>query len=185
MKRKAVQKQLAEEAMALDPKYARPYRIVALCHIGDIFLGLSKSPKKSMEQAVEMAQKAISLDESDPCGYEVLSIIYMFKRQHERAIAEAERAIALDPNMADAHSVLGAVLATAGRQQEAIAPLEKAIRINPMAPPIYFRRLGFAYRDMGRYEEAIAQFKKAINRSPDSLFAHLGLAATYSLAGRD
>ena len=61
-------RQLAEEAIALDPEYARPYRIVATCHITDIFWGLSKSRKKSMEQAVEMAQKAISLDESDPGG---------------------------------------------------------------------------------------------------------------------
>ena len=86
----------------------------------------------------------------------------MFKRQYEKAIAEAERAIALDPNRADAYSMLGAVLHMVGRPQEAIAPLEKAIRINPMAPSIYFRRLGTAYRDIGRYEEAIVQLKKAI-----------------------
>jgi adenylate cyclase len=178
-------RQLAEEAMALDPEYARPYRIVAACHITDIFWGLSKSRKKSMEQAVEMAQKAISLDESDPRGYQILSMIYQFKRQYERALAEAERAIALDPNRADAYSRLGTVLAQAGRQQESIAPLEKSIRINPMAPSLYFRRLGTSYRDTGRYEEAIAVFKKAINLAPDSLYAHVGLAATYSLAGRD
>jgi TolB-like protein/Flp pilus assembly protein TadD len=178
-------RQLAEEAMALDPEYARPYRILAICHIRDVFFGWSKSRKKSLEQALELAQKAISLDESDPCGYEVLSSIYMFKKQYERAMAEAERAIALDPNGADAHSQLGTVLAMVGRQQEAIAPLEKAIRINPMARSIYFRRLGTAYRDTGRYEEAIAQLKKAINRAPDSLYPHIGLAATYSLAGRD
>jgi adenylate cyclase len=138
-----------------------------------------------MEQAVEMAQKAISLDESDPCSYEILSGIYMFKRQHERAIAEAERAIALDPNGADAHSQLGIVLAYAGRQQEAIAPLEKAIRINPIPPSLYFGRLGVAYRDTGRYEEAIAVQKKAISLTPDNPLAHLFLASTYSLAGRD
>jgi adenylate cyclase len=178
-------RQLAEEAIALDPDYARPYIILAHCHIGDVWFGRSKSRKKSMEQAVEMAQKAISLDESDPSCYVLLSGIYMFKRQYERAIAEAERAIALDPNRASAYSQLGTVLASAGRQQEAIAPSEKAIRINPMAPPIYFRRLGYTYSDMGRYEEAIAVFKKAINLAPDSLYAHLGLAATYSLAGRD
>ena len=109
----------------------------------------------------------------------------MFKKQYERAIAEAERAIALDPNRADAYSMLGTVLHMVGRQQEAIMPLEKAIRINPMAPSIYFRRLGTAYRDIGRYEEAIVQLKKAINLSPDSLYPHIGLAATYSLAGRD
>jgi TolB-like protein/Tfp pilus assembly protein PilF len=178
-------RQMAEEAIALDPEYARPYRILAGCHLLDLWFGLSKSPKKSLEQAVEMAQKAISLDESHPCGYEILSGIYMLMRQHEKAIAEAERAIALDPNGADAYSVLGIVLIYAGRQQEAIAPLEKAIRINPIAPSKYFKRLGIAYRDTGRYEEAIAQLKKAINRSPDSLLAHLTLTATYSLAGRD
>ena len=109
----------------------------------------------------------------------------MFNKQYERAIAEAERAITLDPNGADAYSQLGIVLQMVGRRQEAIAPLEKAIRINPMAPSIYFRRLGSAYRDIGRYEEAIVQLKKAINLSPDSLYPHIALAATYSLAGYD
>jgi adenylate cyclase len=180
-----VARQLAEEAMALDPKYARPYRILAACHVSDVFLGWSKSPKKSLEQALELAQKAISLDESDPCGYEVLSSVYMFKGEYERAIAEAERAIALDPNGADAYSQLGTVLQLVGRPQEAIAPLEKAIRINPIAPSIYFRRLGTAYANMGRYEDAIVQLKKAIDLAPDSLFPHLVLAATYSKAGRD
>ena len=178
-------RQMAEEAIALDPEYARPYRILAGCHLLDLWFGLSKSPKKSLERALEMAQKAISLDESHPCGYEILSSIYMLMRQREKAIAEAERAIALDPNGADAYSQLGIALIYAGRQQEAIAPLEKAIRINPIAPSKYFKRLGIAYRDTGRYEEAIAQLKKAINRSPDSLLAHLTLTATYSLAGRD
>jgi adenylate cyclase len=172
-------RQLAEEAMALDPEWASPYRILAHCQLGD----LSKPP--SIEQAVELAQKAISLDESNPDGYVLLSSIYMLKRQYERAIAEAERAIALDPNGANGHSSLGVMLAMVGRPQEAIAPLEKAIRINPMAPPIYFRRLGIAYRDTGRYEEAIAQFKKAIDRSPDNLLSHITLTVTYSLAGRD
>jgi adenylate cyclase len=98
--------------------------------------------------------------------------------------AEAERAIALDPNGADAHLRLGDALHYAGRQKEAIASLEKAIRINPIPPPSYFYYLGRAYRATGRYEEAIALFKKAINRAPDNLYAHIGLAATYGLAGR-
>ena len=178
-------RQLAEEAMALDPEYASAYIILAFCHIREVFFGWSKSPKESLEQALELAQKAISLDESSPSCYVLLSSIYMFKKQYEKAIAEGERAIALDPNGADAYSQLGTVLQMVGRQQEAIAPLEKAIRINPMAPSIYFRRLGTAYRDIGRYEDAIVQLKKAINLSPDSLYPHSALAATYSLAGRD
>ena len=178
-------RQLAEEVMALDPEYAAAYIILGYCHIRDVFFGRSKSRKESLEQALKLAQKAISLDESFPSCYGLLSIIYMFKKQYEKAITNAEQAIALDPNGADAYSRLGGVLHMAGRRQEAIAPLEKAIRINPMAPSIYFRRLGTAYRDIGRYEEAIVQLKKAINLSPDCLYPHTALAATYSLAGRD
>jgi adenylate cyclase len=178
-------RQLAEEAMALDPKYARPYRILASCHVNDVFFGLSKSPKTSLEQAMQLAQKAISLDESDPYGYDILSSVYMFKGEYEKAIAEAERAIALDPNLSQAYSQLGTALISAGRPQEAIAPLEKAIRINPMAPSIYFRRLGTAYAFTGRYEDAIVQLKKAIHLAPDSLIPHLSLAAIYSEVGRD
>jgi adenylate cyclase len=178
-------RQLAEEAMALDPEYAGPYIILAYSHVQDVFFGRSKSRKESLQQALKLAQKAISLDDSFPSSYLLLSTIYMFKKQYERAIAEAERAIALDPNRADAYSMLGGVLHMMGRPQEAIAPLEKAIRINPIAPSIYFRRLGTAYRDIGRYEEAIVQLKKAISLSPDSLYPHSGLAATYSLADRD
>ena len=36
---------------------------------------------------------------------------------------------------------------------------------------------------MGQYEEAIAAFKKAI-RWPEYIYGHIGLTASYSLAGR-
>jgi TolB-like protein/Tfp pilus assembly protein PilF len=178
-------RKMAEEALALDPEYARSYRVLAITRVMDIFYGTSKSPKSCVERALELAQKAISMDESDPCGYETLSFIYLIKRQHDRAIAEAERAIALDPNGADAYYRLGHALHYAGRAEEAIVSLEKAIRINPIAPATYFLNLGRSYRAAGRYEEAIGEFRKAINRTPDNFFAHFGLAATYSLAGRE
>jgi len=178
-------RQLAEEAMALDPEYASAYIILAFCNIHDVFYGWSKSGKESLEQAFEMAQKAISIDESSPSAYVLLSSVYMFKKQYDKAIAEAERAIAFDPNGDSAYSQLGVVLHMVGRPQEAIAPLEKAIRLNPNGPSLYFRRLGSAYRDIGRYEEAIVQLKKAINLTPDDLYPHSALVATYSLSGRD
>ena len=177
-------RQRAEEAIALDRDYARPYRVLAFSHVMDVVFGTSQSPKYSLGQADSLVKKAISLDESDPCGYEVLSFIYLMKKEHDRAIAEAKRAIALDPNGADAYYRLGSALIWAGRPEDAIAPLEKAIRINPIAPAGYFRNLGRGYRDTGRYEEAISKFTKAISRAADSPIAHFELAATYSLAGR-
>jgi len=37
----------------------------------------------------------------------------------------------------------------------------------------------------GRFEETVLEFKKALQDAPDNLFAHLGLAGTYGLMGRE
>ena len=37
----------------------------------------------------------------------------------------------------------------------------------------------------GRFEEAVSAYKKAIQLAPDNFTAHLGLAITYSLMGRE
>jgi adenylate cyclase len=48
-----------------------------------------------------------------------------------------------------------------------------------------FLHLGHAYRATGRFEEAVSEYKRALQRAPDNFFAHLGLAATYSIMGRE
>jgi adenylate cyclase len=45
--------------------------------------------------------------------------------------------------------------------------------------------LASSYVQLGRYEEAIKEYKKALHRAPDSAMPHVGLAATYSLMGRE
>ena len=63
--------------------------------------------------------------------------------------------------------------------------LQKAIRLNPLGETGYFLHLGHAYRVTGRFEEAVSAYKKSLQRSPDNIFAHLSLAATYSMMGRE
>jgi adenylate cyclase len=42
-----------------------------------------------------------------------------------------------------------------------------------------------AYREVGRYKEAITACQEAIRRQPNNEFAHLVLAATYIMVGRE
>jgi adenylate cyclase len=63
--------------------------------------------------------------------------------------------------------------------------LQKAIRLNPFAPSWCFLFLGQALRITGRLEEAISEFKKALQFSPDYILAHVDLAATYGMMGRE
>ena len=72
-----------------------------------------------------------------------------------------------------------------GRSEEAIQELQKAIRLNPVGESSNFFHLGHAYRATGRFEEAVSEYKKALQRALDNIFAHLGLAATYSMMGRE
>jgi adenylate cyclase len=178
-------KQLAEEAIALDPEFARAYYALASAHMMDVWFGLSKSPKESLEKSVELTQKAISLDPKDSRHYAQLGYLYAMKREYDKAIAEGEKAVALDPGGADAHAWLGMILNFADKPKEAIPLFEKAIRLNPIGPTWYFQNFGHSYRMMGQYQEAITQYKKALRIAPNNIMAHLGLASTYSLLGRD
>jgi adenylate cyclase len=177
-------RQLAEEAIALDPGYAMAYLRLSATHLMDLLYGSSKSPRESLKLAEELVQKALALDANLAEAHAFLGRIYLTKRQHEKAIAEGERALAMAPNSAFIHAALAFTLRHSGRPEEAIALFKKAIRLNPIPPAWYFSGLGFSYFELGQYEEAMAEFRKALNCAPDSQFSHIGLTATYSKLGR-
>jgi adenylate cyclase len=181
----ALAKQLAEEAVALDPKYAPAYRALSGAHQMDVWLGTSKSPKQSLAKAMELAQKAIALDDTYAEAYSLLGFLYSMTEQHDKAVATAEHGVALNPNSADAHMLLGHTLRFAGRHEEAIPEYKIAIRLNPIPPNNYLFGLGMSYAYKGQYEEAITWGKKAVLQKPNSFLAHLMLTAIYSFSGRD
>jgi adenylate cyclase len=174
----------AEEAIALDPKYAGAYLRLSATLIMDLSYGTTESPEQSLRRAEECIQKALALDDSSGEAHAFLGRIYLSKRQYEKAIAEGERALALDPNSDFVQAALAYSLFFAGRFEEAIAMYQKVIRLNPF-PVWYSQMLASSYVQLGRYEEAIKEYKKALLRAPDSAMPHVGLAATYSLMGRE
>jgi len=178
-------KQLLEEAIALDPEYGVAYGFLGSCHLFDAIYGWSKSPSKSIKRAFELAQKALSLDDSLSQPYVVISRIYLLQGKHEKAIAEAQQAIEINPNGAWAIFNLGWILRCAGRPEEGIPLMKKSIRLNPISHVTEFDTLGRAYFLAGRYEEAIAAYKTTVKLDPDYRDAHVGLAATYAVLGRE
>jgi adenylate cyclase len=181
----ALGKQFAEEAIALDPKYASAYFILAGAHMMDVWLGASKSPKQSLAKAMELLQKAIVLDDTFAEAHGLLGFLYSMTRQHDKAVAKAEQAVALNPNSAECHYRLGKILTFAGRWKESIPEYERAIRLNPIPPNKYLFSIGLAYGWTGQYEKAITWCKKAVHQKPNSYLAHFMLTVVYSLSGRD
>ncbi|HUL11184.1 MAG TPA: tetratricopeptide repeat protein, partial [Methylococcaceae bacterium] len=159
--------------------------LLAYTHTMDYWFGSAKSPRESLEKAIELAQKAIALDDAYAQAHGLLSLLYSDKREYEKALAEGQRAVALDPNGADVHAYYAMSLTYAGRPEEAIPLFQEAIRLNPLAPSTYFQMLGHALRITGRFEEAVSAYKKALQRAPNSITAHIALVATYSMMGRE
>lgn len=175
-------RKLAEEAISLDPNYASAYRALALATIHDIWLGLSKDPRESLKQCLELYKKAVTLDESFAMGYAGLGYTLVMMRQYDEGIAQAERGLELEPNSADVVYAYANILLYAGR--DSIPFFERAIRLNPKPPNTYLRNYAEALREAGRYEKAIVQLKKAIEREPGDIFSNIFLTAAYGMAGR-
>ena len=181
----ALARQLAEEAIALDPDYAWAYYALGRFHVVDVWAGTSKSPKESIGKAIALVQKAIALDDTFAEAHGYLGFLYSMTRQHDRAVAQAEKAVALSPNAADSHFRLGKVLTFAGRLEESIPEYKIAIRLNPIPPGYYLWSLGLSYAFTGQYDEAIEWCEKALRQEPNDLLAQVMMTAVYSFSGRD
>jgi adenylate cyclase len=180
-----VARRIAEEAVAMCPDNPMPYVLLGWVNQQDFWLGNTKSPQETIEKGIELAQKALSMDNSISLAYALLSEFYSIKREHDKAIAAGERAVALAPSSAIAHQFYGLSLVYACRPEEGIPLLQRAIRLNPFSPTALFTHYGHALRGAGRFEEAVSAYKKAIQLSPNNIFAHFNLAVTFIWMDRE
>jgi adenylate cyclase len=178
-------RRMVEEAIAKCPENPLGYVSLGWVYEHDYWLGNTKSPRETLEKFTELAQKALSMDDSIASAHNLLCWSYIFKREYDKAIGEGERAVALDPNSTYVLDAYGHSLRFAGRPKEAIPLYQRAIRLSPFGPSWLYLGSGAPLRDTGRFEEAVSAYKKAIQLSPDNLLAHLSLAGTYMRMGRE
>ena len=174
-------RRMFERAIALDPDYADAHAMLSHTYFRDWSMVWTQDTR-SLDHAVESAERATALDDLLPRAHRALGIALLWKKAHERAIAEVRRALALAPGDADSHWNLGEV-ASWSHPEEAIQPVHRAMRLNPHYPASYLYTLGHAYFLMRRYENASAELRRVIKRNPDWLPAHAFLAATLAELG--
>ena len=135
-------------------------------------------------RAVELAEKALALHDSDPMIHALWGAIYLRQRRYDQAIAEGEKSVALGPNQAMPHLMLAMYLSHTGRYKEALPLVRKAMRLHPYYPSIYLELLGEVYLQMEEYEEAVEAYKMLVIREPHRIVGHQGLAIVYIRLGR-
>jgi len=177
-------RRMAEEAIALDPRYAEAYVVLSITHTNDVFLGTS-SPKESIPKAMELTKKALALNGSLADAHSKLGLLYVWSGRYDEAVAETERGVELDPNSGQMNYNLAVALRFAGRSKEAIPVILKALRQEPIAPDNYVQNLALAYFQTGDCREATAASDKGPWREPDNLMSHVIRSMVYGLCDRD
>jgi len=180
----ALAQRMAEEAIALDPKYAEAYAFLGWIYFWKMLYGPTRH-EDDVQKATELTQKALAMNGSLTDAHSNLGILYWYSGRYDEGIAEAERAVELDPNSGYAHFALGFLLRMAGKPKEAIPEILKALRLEPMAPDIYNRQLALDYFQAGDCKEAIATCEKGLKRQPDHLISRVTSAAVYGACGRE
>jgi adenylate cyclase len=181
-------RRIAEEALAMCPEVPTAYLLMANVHSLDYWLGSTRSPRESLDKAIELVQKALALDDTTAEAHGFLGYLYTQKREYEKGIAQGERAVALNPGDSTVLVYYAMSLNFGGRSEEAITLLQKAIRLNPVGSYYNYLcnlHLGNALMMTGRFEEAVSAYKKVIQHTPNNIWGHIMLTATYSEMGRE
>src|SRR5262249_33294675 len=106
-----------ERAIELDPKFASAYALLGLVALYDNLLTVSKVRPPRIE---ELAEKALSADESDARAHALSAWVWLQKGDRGRAIAEAKLVTALAPNDADGRATVADIFNSLGMPNEGL-----------------------------------------------------------------
>jgi TolB-like protein/rhodanese-related sulfurtransferase len=175
-----------EEAIQLDPGYARAHAALATvywdAYVNDwtTELGiLSFEAEEGWEEHLELAMKV-----PNALAHTLQSRVLVSQSRYQEAVVEAEKAVALDGNKATAYAGLANALILAGKPAEGADLIRKSMRLDPHHPPGHLITLGQAQFDMEHYKAAAATFERAVKRNVDDDFPWIYLASSYGHLGR-
>jgi adenylate cyclase len=171
-----------EEAIRLDPSYAKAHSKLAWAHMVEAAEGWSEDHEVSLAKGHECALASIAADDNESWAHWALAGYYAYAMQHDLAIATFERALELNPNDADVLTDVGYFLCYAGRAEEGRVFAKKAMKLNPYHPEWYLMQFVQVCFDARRYQEAIATFESLRSIEGTTMTA-LYLAASHAALG--
>ncbi len=174
---------MLEKAIELDPRFSLAFSHLSRNHVIAYSNRWGETPDESLELAMQLGQRAVELDASNPHAHFAVSAAALWMKQHDVSIAAAEKCLAIAPNFADGHGILALILVYSGKAREAIASLNKAMRLDPHYRDIYLHFLALAHVQLGEYEQAVAVLKRRLVRKPESDISRMLLAAVYGHLG--
>ena len=129
------------------------------------------------ERAVEIAQRAVAVEESAG-NLAILAMALDWDSQYDEAIKIALRAVDKDPLSAEAHAALGEVYADRNNWSRALEEGRQAEKLNPNSAFVQ-RSLGYILSMQGRYEEALDTYARAAELEPNLGYIYISAGNIY------
>jgi len=172
------------QALAIDPNYARAYAGLSLSHFNEWSCQLWELYEDSEQFAYEYATRAAQLDGTDHVVEMILGRIYIFRRQFEQAEFHIDRSLYLNHSDADNLIQLATCMAFLGRIADAERLVEKALQLNPYRNLWYYQYASFVHFVKKDYQTSI---NMALKRQLTKVWVDLPgyIAAAYAYLGDD
>jgi adenylate cyclase len=174
---------LFEEAIRLEPDYARAHAGLGLAWAVASLYAPQVRPDDALARAEAAARRAIELDPALADAHAALGYTYQWLWRWEDALRELKRAVELNPNHSTSRQWYGEQLTLAGRAAEAESQLRQAVALDPLSP-VAHGNLGLVLLLNGRVPAAIAQLEATQRMDPGLAFPLLLLHRTYLHVGR-
>jgi TolB-like protein/tetratricopeptide (TPR) repeat protein len=159
---------------------------LALVHFLNAFYGWGFSRRESLKAMVELAEKAVAMDDHDALALTILAWAYLFAMKWDEALAAIDRAILTSPNFAPAIGIRAGILACNDEPDLGIAAAAEAVRRSPRDAfmPFWLMALYWAYHSLQNYEEALEVARQAARLAPENPTFRRQLAVAYHMLGR-
>jgi tetratricopeptide (TPR) repeat protein len=171
-----------EQAIKLDPRYARAWAGLAWAHSAQADVG-SVPVAQGYRKAREEVERALAMDANVAEAHVAMGWI---KATYDWDWAGAEvsyqRALALEPNNKAAVVSAAGLAATLGRFEAAMALDRKALELDLLCPCVHATLAGHTYY-AGQLEDAVIDLKKALELNPAYIGAHGSLGRVYLAQG--
>jgi adenylate cyclase len=146
-----------QQALEIDPHYARAWAMVAICQARLHWIG------KSQDSGLAAAEKALALDTSLAEAHAARGRVLAANGRYEESFLAHEEALRLEPDSFDVRFTFGATCFQLGHQEAAIEHYERAAQLLE-TDYVSLRLATMSYVALGRREESIAASRRAMER---------------------
>jgi TolB-like protein/Tfp pilus assembly protein PilF len=175
---------LLDQAISIDPNYARALAVLAFSHAFGTRMGW-EDQAVAIPAAERAERAALRADSEDRWAHLSLASVSLSLGRFEDALAGLEAALSLNPNFPLAQTYYGCILSHIGRWQDGAEAARRALRLSMRDPFSPVANVVGAYAEFVgcNYQEAMRLAREAIRQRPDYTAGYRTLVASAAMAG--